>query len=81
MAFDRGCARRGYQLSDQVIPLFPEFKHSSYIMRDVAAMERGMLVVTTENVPGHQVVEVKGQCHGIRQLRELIAGVPRAIVA
>src|SRR6516165_10183377 len=29
LAFDRGCARRGYRLSDQVIPLFAEFKHSS----------------------------------------------------
>jgi uncharacterized protein YbjQ (UPF0145 family) len=24
-----------------------------------------MLVVTTENVPGHRVVEVKGQCFGV----------------
>src|SRR5947199_2443899 len=24
-----------------------------------------MLVVTTENVPGHRVVEVKGQCFGL----------------
>lgn len=24
-----------------------------------------MLVVTTENVPGHRVVEIKGQCFGV----------------
>jgi hypothetical protein len=34
-------------------------------MRSVAAMERGMLMVTTENVAGHQVVKVKGQCFGV----------------
>src|SRR5215472_12095295 len=32
-----------------------------------ACLERrpGMLVVTTENVVGHNVVEVKGQCFGV----------------
>jgi uncharacterized protein YbjQ (UPF0145 family) len=28
-------------------------------------MEQGMLVVTTENVAGHRVVQVKGQCFGV----------------
>ena len=28
LAFDRGCAQRGYRLSDQVFPLFAEFKQS-----------------------------------------------------
>src|SRR5579862_7627642 len=27
--------------------------------------ETSMLVVTTENVPGHRVVEMKGQCFGV----------------
>jgi uncharacterized protein YbjQ (UPF0145 family) len=27
--------------------------------------EADMLVVTTENVPGHRVVELKGQCFGV----------------
>jgi uncharacterized protein YbjQ (UPF0145 family) len=26
---------------------------------------RAMLVATTENVPGHRVVEIKGQCFGV----------------
>jgi uncharacterized protein YbjQ (UPF0145 family) len=28
-------------------------------------MERSMLVVTTENVPGHRVVDIRGQCFGV----------------
>jgi uncharacterized protein YbjQ (UPF0145 family) len=28
-------------------------------------VESKMLVVTTENVPGHRVIEIKGQCFGV----------------
>jgi uncharacterized protein YbjQ (UPF0145 family) len=44
-----------------------------------------MLVVTTENIAGHRVVEVKGQCFGVvvrsRGLGgNVMAGLPRSSV-
>jgi len=39
--------------------------YSHMISRVCLKRSRGMLVVTTENVVGHRVVEVKGQCFGV----------------
>ena len=67
LAFDRLRPARvpAERPSHSLIPYSQNLSIPRYIMRSVAAMERGMLVVTTENVAGHRVVEVKGQCFGV----------------